>query len=178
MLKPLEQTGYMQLNEKEIAFIISRPGVGTTTYLANQAKYASKEHKVLFIELESERDKFIERFKHLDSDNINLISITDALMVEDIEQYIIDNKPEYIYIDYFHLLVTKTAQKDFWNYDNKIDKYILDKLVQYTEDYNVRIMTSAKYGPEPKDENIYLTDTYDKANSVWILKEDSMTRIK
>lgn len=175
MVKPLEQTGYMQLNEKEIAFIISRPGVGTTTYLANQAKYASKEHKVLFIELESARDKFIERFKHLDSDNINLISITDALMVEDIEQYIIDNKPEYIYIDYFHLLGTK---KEYDVKNKEIDKYILDKLDQYTEDYNVRIMTSGKYGPEPKDENIYLTDTYDKANSVWILKEDSMTRIK
>ena len=178
MLKPLEQTGYMQLNEKEIAFIISRPGVGTTTYLANQAKYASKEHKVLFIELESVRDKFIERFKHLDSDNINLISGIDILKLEDIEQYIIDNKPEYIYIDYFHILRTKTTQKDFWHYNNKIHKYILDKLNQYTEDYNVRIMTAGKYGPELKDENVYLTDTYEKANSVWMLKEDSMTRIK
>lgn len=172
MLKPVEQTGYMQLNEKEIILIASNLTVVPTNYLAKEAKYASKDHKVLFV-YEEPQSEFLNMQSYLDNENINIIYISN-LIAEDMEHYISDNKPEYIYIDYFNSLNT---QQDFIN-DTDKTIYLLDKLREYTEKYGVKFMISDRYNSKTDPKGIYLTDTYNHVNCVWVLKEDAMNRIK
>ena len=78
-----------------------------TNYLAKEAKYASKHHKVLFI-YEEPTSEYLNMQIYLDNENINILYVAN-LTIEDMEHYIIDNKPEYIYIDYFTSINTRQA---------------------------------------------------------------------
>lgn len=173
MLKPLEQIGYVILHDREIMFITSNLIVAPTNYLAKEAKYASKKHKVLLFVYEDSKSVFLNKQAYLNHENVNIVYVSD-LTVEDMEHYISDSKPEYIYIDYFSLIDT---QQEFTNDNDKI-MYLLDKLSEYAEKYSVSFMIADRYNSKTDPKSIYLTDPYNKANCVWILKEDTMTRIK
>jgi hypothetical protein len=169
---PVELSGYMQLHDKEIMLIASNVTVMPTNYLAKEAKYASKHHKVLFI-YEEPTSEYLNMQIYLDNENINILYVAN-LTIEDMEHYIIDNKPEYIYIDYFTSINTR---QDFTNDNDKII-YLLDKLREYTEKYDIKFMIVDRYNTKTDPKSIYLTDTYNNVNCVWILKVDTMTRIK
>lgn len=172
MLKPLQQTGYIQLHDKEIMLIASNVTVAPTNYLAHEVKYASRKHKVLFI-YEEPISEFGDFQPFLENENTDIMYI-ENLSIEDIEHYLSDNKPEYIYIDYF---ISINTQQDFTNDSDKI-AYLLSKLREYADKYDVRFIIADRYKTKVDPKSIYLADTYDKVNCVWIVKLDTMTRIK
>lgn len=173
IISPLERVGYTILHDKEIMFIASNVIVMPTNYLLKETTYASKDHKVLLFVYEDSKAVFYNKQRYLNSENINIVYVPD-LTIEDMEHYISDNKPEYIYIDCFNSINT---QQDFTNNNDKI-VYLLDKLSEYAEKYNVSFMIADRYNTKTNPKSIYLTDPYDKVNCVWIVKVDTMTRIK
>lgn len=177
MIKPLEQAGYILLNDKEIMFIVGKPNVGKSTYLAKEAYYASKKHKILYFSLEMSKESLFKHYSEQRLNNENITIIDNAsLMVEDVENYIKEDT-DYIYIDYFNLLESNKVFK------TNVDKtqYILDKLKSYTVQYDVTFLIMNNINSnstiEETKEN-YTSDTYKEVNCVWVLLEDTMTRIK
>lgn len=176
MEKELEQDGYIVLKDKEIMCVVGKPAVGKTTFLAKQAHFASKEHKVLYFSLESSKENLLKRFNKMSLNNEN-ITIIDSLgiKVEDIENYI-DENTDYIYIDYLLLL---GCNKKFVDKNDEME-YILGKLRSYVEKYNVKVLaiTVAHRSSKPTEKEIFASDTYKSIDCVWELLEDSMIRIK
>lgn len=176
MEKELEQDGYIVLKDKEIMCVVGKPAVEKTTFLAKQAHFASKEHKVLYFSLESSKENLLKRFNKMSLNNEN-ITIIDSLgiKVEDIENYI-DENTDYIYIDYLLLL---GCNKKFVDKNDEME-YILGKLRSYVEKYNVKVLaiTVAHRSSKPTEKEIFASDTYKSIDCVWELLEDSMIRIK
>ena len=177
MIKPLEQTSYIMLNDKEIMFIVGSSNVGKSTYLAKEAYYASKKHKVLYFSLEMNKEQLFKLYSEQRLSNENLTIIDKApLIVEDIESYIKEDT-DYIYIDYFNLIDSSKM------FENGVDKakYILDKLKDYTEQHNVKFLIMNNQDSNSTIEEakeFYTSNTYTNVDCVWVLLEDKMTRIK
>lgn len=153
-----------------------KTGCWENNFLAKQAHFASKEHKILYFSLESSKENLLKRFNKMSLNNEN-ITIIDSLgiKVEDIENYI-DENTDYIYIDYLLLL---GCNKKFVDKNDEME-YILGKLRSYVEKYNVKVLaiTVAHRSSKPTEKEILASDTYKNIDCVWELLEDSMIRIK
>lgn len=177
MIKSLEQTNYIQLNDKEILFIVGKPNVGKSIFLAKEAYYASKEHKILYFSLEMSKESLLKYYNEQRWNNENITFIDETpFMVENIENYIKEDT-KYIYIDYFNLLESN------YTFSNNNDKtqYILDKLKSYTIQYNVKFLIMNNISSNDTIEETkekYTSDIFKNVNGVWNLLKDTMIRIK
>ena len=90
-------------------------------------------------------------------------------VIENLEETIIKTEPEYAYINTLSLIPTLNEVND-----DKI-KYIIKTLNELANKYSVKFLIIDRYFT---DEKIYLTPTYKNINSIWVLQEDNMNRIK
>lgn len=143
----------------------------TSNYLMEQVKFASLDnHKVLLIDYETTNDILKNKqYKYLNKESI--IKVFDKkYVIEKLEETIIKTKPEYVYINTLSLIPTLENVND----DDKI-KYIIKTLNELANKYSVKFLIIDRYFT---DEKIYLTPTYENINSIWILQENNMNRIK
>ena len=143
----------------------------TSNYLMEQVKFASLDnHKVLLIDYETTNDILENKqYKYLNKESI--IKVFDKnYVIEKLEETIIETKPEYVYINTLSLIPTLKVVND----DDKI-KYIIKTLNELANKYSVKFLIIDRYFT---DEKIYLTPTYGNINSIWILQENNMNRIK
>ena len=142
----------------------------TSEYLMEQVKFASLEnHKVLLIDYETTNDILENKqYKYLNKESI--IKVFDKkYVIEKLEETIIKTKPEYVYINTLSLIPTLEEVND-----DKI-KYIIKTLNELANKYSVKFLIIDRYFT---DEKIYLTSTYKNINSIWVLQENNMNRIK
>lgn len=143
----------------------------TSNYLMEQVKFASLDnHKVLLIDYETTNEILKNKqYKYLNKESI--IKVFDKkYVIEKLEETIIKTKPEYVYINTLSLIPTLENVND----DDKI-KYIIKTLNELANKYSVKFLIIDRYFT---DEKIYLTPTYENINSIWILQENNMNRIK
>ena len=143
----------------------------TSNYLMEQVKFASFDnHKVLLIDYETTNDILENKqYKYLNKESI--IKVFDKkYVIEKLEETIIKTKPEYIYINTLSLIPTLENVND----EDKI-KYIIKTLNGLANKYSVKFLIIDRYFT---DEKIYLTPTYENINSIWVLQENNMNRIK
>lgn len=143
----------------------------TSNYLMEQVKFASLDnHKVLLIDYETTNDILENKqYKYMNKESI--IKVFDKkYVIEKLEETIIKTKPEYVYINTLSLIPTLENVND----DDKI-KYIIKTLNELANKYSVKFLIIDRYFT---DEKIYLTPTYENINSIWILQENNMNRIK
>ena len=164
----MSKFGYIKLQDN-IMLIVSKSN--TSDYLMEQVKFASLDnHKVLLIDYETTNEILENKqYKYLNKESI--IKVFDKkYVIEKLEETIIKTKPEYVYINTLSLIPTIENVND----DDKI-KYIIKTLNELANKYSVKFLIIDRYFT---DEKIYLTPTYENINSIWILQENNMNRIK
>ena len=163
----MSKFGYIKLQDN-IMLIVAKSN--TSEYLMEQVKFASLDnHKVLLIDYETTNDILENKqYKYLNKESI--IKVFDKnYVIEKLEETIIKTKPEYVYINTLSLIPTLEEVND-----DKI-KYIIKTLNELANKYSVKFLIIDRYFT---DEKIYLTPTYKNINSIWVLQEDNMNRIK
>lgn len=163
----MSKFGYIKLQDN-IMLIVAKSN--TSEYLMEQVKFASLEnHKVLLIDYETTNDILENKqYKYLNKESI--IKVFDKnYVIEKLEEIIIKTKPEYVYINTLSLIPTLEEVND-----DKI-KYIIKTLNELANKYSVKFLIIDSYFT---DEKIYLTPTYENINSIWVLQENNMNRIK
>ena len=163
----MSKFGYIKLQDN-IMLIVAKSN--TSDYLMEQVKFASLDnHKVLLIDYETTNDILENKqYKYLNKESI--IKVFDKkYVIEKLEETIIKTKPEYVYINTLSLIPTLNEVND-----DKI-KYIIKTLNELANKYSVKFLIIDRYFT---DEKIYLTSTYKNINSIWVLQENNMNRIK
>ncbi len=164
----MSKFGYIKLQDN-IMLIVAKSN--TSDYLMEQVKFASLDnHKVLLIDYETTNDILENKqYKYLNKESI--IKVFDKkYVIEKLEETIIKTKPEYVYINTLSLIPTLENVND----DDKM-KYIIKTLNELANKYSVKFLIIDRYFT---DEKIYLTPTYENINSIWILQENNLNRIK
>ncbi|MCI6931929.1 MAG: hypothetical protein MR765_02125 [Tenericutes bacterium] len=164
----MSKFGYIKLQDN-IMLIGAKSN--TSDYLMEQVKFASLDnHKVLLIDYETTNDILENKqYKYLNKESIAKV-FDKNYVIEKLEETIIKTKPEYVYINTLSLIPTLENVND----DDKI-KYIIKTLNGLANKYSVKFLIIDRY---LTDEKIYLTPTYKNINSIWILQENNMNRIK
>ena len=164
----MSKFGYIKLQDN-IMLIVAKSN--TSDYLMEQVKFASLDnHKILLIDYETTNDILENRqYKYLNKENIEKV-FDKNYFIEKLEETIIEVKPEYVYINTLSLIPTLENVND----DDKI-KYIIKTLNGLANKYSIKFLITDRYFT---DEKIYLTPTYENINSIWILQENNMNRIK
>lgn len=164
----MSKFGYIKLQDN-IMLIVAKSN--TSDYLMEQVKFAGLDnHKVLLIDYET-TNAILEnkQYKYLNKESI--IKVFDKnYVIEKLEETIIEVKPEYVYINTLSLIPTLKNVND----DDKI-KYIIKTLNELANKYSIKFLITDRYFT---DEKIYLTPTYENINSIWVLQENNMNRIK
>lgn len=163
----MSKFGYIKLQDN-IMLIVAKSN--TSEYLMEQVKFASLDnHKVLLIDYETTNDILENKqYKYLNKESI--VKVFDKnYVIEKLEETIIKTKPEYAYINTLSLIPTLENVND-----DKI-KYIIKTLNGLANKYSVKFLIIDRYFT---DEKIYLTPTYKNINSIWVLQENNMNRIK
>lgn len=163
----MSKFGYIKLQDN-IMLIVAKSN--TSEYLMEQVKFASLDnHNVLLIDYETTNDILENKqYKYLNKESI--IKVFDKnYVIEKLEETIIKTKPEYVYINTLSLIPTLEEVND-----DKI-KYIIKTLNELANKYSVKFLIIDRYFT---DEKIYLTSTYKNINSIWVLQENNMNRIK
>lgn len=164
----MSKFGYIKLQDN-IMLIVAKSN--TSDYLMEQVKFASLDnHKVLLIDYETTNDILENKqYKYLNKESI--IKVFDKkYVIEKLEETVIKTKPEYVYINTLSSIPTLKEVND----DDKI-KYIIKTLNELANKYSVKFLIIDRYFT---DEKIYLTPTYKSINSIWVLQENNMNRIK
>lgn len=164
----MSKFGYIKLQDN-IMLIVAKSN--TSEYLMEQVKFASLDnHKVLLIDYETTNDILENKqYKYLNKESI--IKVFDKkYVIEKLEETIIKTKPEYVYINTLSLIPTLENVNDA----DKI-KYIIKTLNELANKYSIKFLITDRYFT---DEKIYLTPTYKNINSIWVLQENNMNRIK
>lgn len=164
----MSKFGYIKLQDN-IMLIVAKSN--TSDYLMGQVKFASLDnHKVLLIDYETTNDILENKqYKYLNKESI--IKVFDKkYVIEKLEETVIKTKPEYVYINTLSSIPTLKEVND----NDKI-KYIIKTLNELANKYSVKFLIIDKYFT---DEKIYLTPTYKNINSIWVLQENNMNRIK
>lgn len=164
----MSKFGYIKLQDN-IMLIVAKSN--TSNYLMEQVKFASLDnHKVLLIDYETTND-ILENKQNKYLNKESIIKVFDKkYVIEKLEETIIKTKPEYIYINTLSLIPTLENVND----EDKI-KYIIKTLNGLANKYSVKFLIIDRYFT---DEKIYLTPTYENINSIWVLQENNMNRIK
>ena len=163
----MSKFGYIKLQDN-IMLIVAKSN--TSDYLMEQVKFSSLDnHKVLLIDYETTNDILENKqYKYLNKESIAKI-FNKNYVIENLEETIIKTEPEYAYINTLSLIPTLNEVND-----DKI-KYIIKTLNELANKYSVKFLIIDRYFT---DEKIYLTPTYKNINSIWVLQEDNMNRIK
>lgn len=147
------------LKNGELICIASRPGVGKTTLSIDIVNNVSKQtkNKIIFISLESSKEKLKERFIN---DNVEIID--DKRSIVDIEEvcrklYLINHSLSLIVIDYLQLVIP-----EIWRMDKTREPVdILKSLKQLALELNVPIIITSQLPRtiiEREDKRPILTD--------------------
>ena len=164
----MSKFGYIKLQDN-IMLIVAE--TNTNKYLMEQVKFASLDnHKVLLIDYETTNDILENKqYKYLNKESI--IKVFDKnYVIEKLEETIIEIKPEYVYINTLSLIPTLKKL----NGSDKIT-YIIKTLTELANKYPVKFLIIDKYLVEEK---VYLAPTYENINSIWVLQENNLNRIK
>lgn len=163
----MSKFGYIKLQDN-IMLIVAKSN--TSEYLMEQVKFASLDnHKVLLIDYETTNDILENKqYKYLNKESIAKI-FNKNYVIENLEETIIKTEPEYAYINTLSLIPTLNEVND-----DKI-KYIIKTLNELANKYSVKFLIIDRYFT---DEKIYLTPTYKNINSIWVLQENNLNRIK
>lgn len=153
---------YIKLQEKELMLVGGKAGIGKTRFIVNEVNNSQQDNKVLFISLEASKDKLMYDYKLQVTNNLTIID--EKISLVEIKEILTKKDYNYLYIDHLGLV------------SNDI-KETLNILTTYINEFNIRIFMTDFIKLQEKDDK-YNTDEYNQATSIYILKEETINKVK
>jgi len=107
-----------------------------TSSFVNHIRRINTNKTILYLSCVNSKEYLLNKYKVLNRANITLISDT-SLLLEDIEKYILQYKPKYVFVDYFIMV-------DSYNFRIQGKKlyYIRNMLEDLESKYNVVVLVA------------------------------------
>ena len=153
---------YMELQEKELMLVGGKAGIGKTRFIVNEVNNSQRDNNVLFISIEASKDKLMYDYKLQVSNNLTVID--KKVTVEELKELLTKKTYSYVYIDHLGLLSDDT-------------KTVLSNLTNLINEFNIRIFMTDFIKINEKDDK-YTNDLYTDATSIYILKEETINKVK
>lgn len=152
---------YMKLNEKELMLVGGKAGIGKTRFIVNEVNNSQRDNKVLFISLEASKDKLMYDYKLQVSNNLTVVDT--KINIDEFNKYL-EKEYDYVYIDHLGLFSDDISAT-------------LEKLVNYINEYNIKVFMTDYIAITEKDDK-YNDDKYKLLTSIYVLKEETINKIK
>lgn len=146
---------YMKLNEKELMIVGGKAGIGKTRFIVNEVNNSQKENKVLFLSLEASNDKLMYDYNLQMTNNLTVIN-----KKEELKDHLTKKEYDYLYIDHLGLLNEN-----------------LDNIIELINEFNIKVFMTDFIAINEKDDK-YDDEKYNNATSIYVLKEESINKIK
>lgn len=153
---------YMELQDKELMLVGGKAGIGKTRFIVNEVNNSQRDNNVLFISLEASKDKLMYDYKLQVSNNLTVID--EKVTIEDLKELLTKKVYSYVYIDHLGLLSDDI-------------KMVLSNLTNIINEFNIRIFMTDFIKINEKDDK-YNNDIYNDATSIYILKEETINKVK
>lgn len=123
------------IKDTEISFFRNESDDYITSYFNDIANLISDKHNILYISYTYSKNVLLSKYNYLNRDNITIV-YNPASNFNNIDDYIIENKVEYVLID--HLNLTKTKRTFYVNGMKLKDlRYIIE---EYENKYGVKFI--------------------------------------
>ncbi len=107
-----------------------------TSFFVNHIRRISVNKPVLYLSCLNSKEYLLSKYKVLNRENITVINDT-SLLFEDIEKYILQYKPKYVFVDYFIMVDDK-----HFKVQGKRLYYIRNILESLERKYNVAVLVA------------------------------------
>lgn len=153
---------YMALQEKELMLVGGKAGIGKTRFIVNEVNNSQRDNKVLFISLEASKDKLMYDYNLQVSNNLTIVD--EKVTLDELKELLTKKEYNYVYIDHLGLIAEDI-------------KDTLNTLTNYINEFNIRIFMTDFIKLQEKDDK-YNNDIYENATSIYILKEETINKVK
>ena len=153
---------YMALQEKELMLVGGKAGIGKTRFIVNEVNNSQRDNKVLFISMEASKDKLMYDYNLQVSNNLTIVD--ERVTLDELKELLTKKEYNYVYIDHLGLIAEDI-------------KDTLNTLTNYINEFNIRIFMTDFIKLQEKDDK-YNNDIYEKATSIYILKEETINKVK
>lgn len=153
---------YMKLQEKELMLVGGKAGIGKTRFIVNEVNNSQRDNKVLFISMEASKDKLMYDYNLQISNNLTVQD--NKVSLDELKELLTKKEYNYVYIDHLGLISEDV-------------KGTLNTLTDYINEFNIRIFMTDFIKLQEKDDK-YDNDLYENATSIYILKEETINKVK
>lgn len=153
---------YMALQEKELMLVGGKAGIGKTRFIVNEVNNSQRDNKVLFISMEASKDKLMYDYNLQVSNNLTIVD--EKVTLDELKELLTKKEYNYVYIDHLGLIAEDI-------------KDTLNTLTDYINEFNIRIFMTDFIKLQEKDDK-YNNDIYENATSIYILKEETINKVK
>ncbi len=106
-------------------------------YLNTYIEKISIDKKILYFSFYNSKKYLLKNYSCLNKKNIVIVDI-NYFKIDDIERYIIKQKPKYIFINYYKLT---SNRRNLLVMEEKLG-YVLNKIEEYSKKYNVKFIVA------------------------------------
>ena len=124
-------------DENEFIFYKENDDEKIKLCLITHLKKVSINEKILYFDFYNQKKDLIKKYSFLNNRKIVIMDI-DCPSIDEIEQYIIKQKPKYIFISYYKLVSNK---ENLLIMGEKLG-YILNKIEEYSMKYGVKFIVA------------------------------------
>lgn len=119
-------------DDNDIMFFKNKDNFEITSYLVDKIKYVCKEYKILYLSCFYNKEELLNKFEYLNNRDIDIIEDIFST-IDEIENHIMNNKYDYVFIDYLKLFKIKNTLRIG---DKKL-KYVSDKIEEFSKKYSI-----------------------------------------
>ena len=119
-------------DDNDIMFFKNKDNFEITSYLVDKIKHVCKKYKILYLSCFYSKEELLNKFEYLNNRDIGIIEDSFST-IDEIEKYIINNKYDYVFVDYLKLIKIKNTLRIG---DKKL-KYVSDKIEELSDKYNI-----------------------------------------
>ena len=135
--KTIKTKNKIDIDDNEINVYNHETNKNIIRYLNAYMEEINIDKKILYFSFYSPKKHLLENYSCLNKKNIVIVDI-NYLKIDDIERYIIEQKPRYIFINYYKLT---SNRRNLLVMKEKLG-YVLNKIEEYSKKYNVKFIVA------------------------------------
>ena len=137
IIETIKNKSNVNIEDNEINVYNHETNKNINKYLNTYIGKINNSQKILYFSFYNSKKYLIENYNCLNKKNIVIVGIK-FLNIDDIEHYIIEQKPRYIFINYYKLT---SNRRNLLIMEEKLG-YVVDKINEYSKKYNVKFIVA------------------------------------
>ena len=139
----------MKTDKNGLLIVCDRNHSSKIEFIIDNINKNDKNIKVLFFSLErGVKDLLSDYYLDISTDNLKIVDV--PITIEKIKEYIRNEQPDIVYIDYIQLVGVATHIRNF----NIQQHFILEQLNSYTNKFHIKIIATYLLNSQTSNEDI------------------------